>query len=615
MKVVSSRSISASLASCIIVWGLSVLAESTSNESRSEELVKWRSWAEISEEMPKELSKPLFFTVSHELNSMSKAMETESFGNASIASRLNNDFLPIRVDKNEYPILAEYLLSYVMVAKQISEWPLNVVVTPLNKPIEGGGYYPPTDDWGSQGLLSVVDRIAEHWGSQKEEVVRKGDESLQEMEYAYGVSASEILYAEGALVALSAENLAFSYDPINAGFGLPPKSVSFSELRLLDLAIAKGGSTVEQLREARDSTLNAILYGAIRDYVRGGFYTATADEAWSIPDFRKSILVQADAIDYLNTFPEYSPIKEEIAQALVDDFRGESGYYSEYVAYSGGEAEVAAANTWSYKELSGTLSKDEFVYFTRAFGILKEGNVSEELDFSGVFKGRNILKPIDRNISDPIVVSAIRKLRSESQKRFPFTQESLSSVSTNSVVVSSLVKSGKSFADEANRLLAAILDTYWDEKQGVLRAAARNGKILPSEASSKGYALLVRAILDVAKQLDRKEYFAKAVEIQKTLDIKFRSETGAYLIAPKGSTEIPQNLNAFIENRAGSANSLSVGNLLSLHQLYPDHGYKTAAGKVIENLPERISYFPEDYSAMVFGILSYESASSPSVSQ
>lgn len=126
--------------SCIIVFGISALAESANEKSQSAELVKWRSWAELNEEARKKTSKPLFFTVSHELNSMSKAMETESFGNTSIASRLNGDFLPIRVDKNEYPILAEYLLSYVLAAKQISEFPLNVVTTPTMMPIEGGGY-------------------------------------------------------------------------------------------------------------------------------------------------------------------------------------------------------------------------------------------------------------------------------------------------------------------------------------------------------------------------------------------------------------------------------------------------------------------------------------------
>ncbi len=595
--------------SCIIVLGLSALAESANEKSQSAELVKWISWAELNEEARKKTSKPLFFTVSHELNSMSKAMETESFGNTSIASRLNGDFLPIRVDKNEYPMLAEYLLSHVLAAKQISEFPLNVVTTPSMKPIEGGGYYPPTDDWGSQGLLSVVDRIAEQWVSQKEEVVRKGEESLQVMEQAHGVSDNEISYAEGVLVNLSVENLTFSYDGVNGGFGLPPKSVSFSEIRLLDLAIAQSETDTEPLQKARDATLEAILFGAIRDYIRGGFYTATIDEAWSIPDFRKSILVQVDAINYLSAFPEYNSLTKEIAQALVDDFRSEAGFYSEHVAYPGGEAEVAAANTWSYKDLSKVLSKDQFASFTRSFGILKEGNVSEELDFSGVFKGRNILKPIDKGMSDPIVVSAIRKLKSESQSKFPLAKESLSSVSTNSVVVSSLVKSGKPFAEEASRLLAAILDVYWDGEQGVLRAATRNGKVLPSEASSKGYALLVRAILDVAQRLGREEYLERAVGIQNALDEKFRSAEGAYLIAPKDSPQIPLNLNAFIEDEAGSANSVSVGNLLSLHRLYPERGYRAAAGKVAENLPESVSYFPEDFSNLLVNLLAYERVS------
>ncbi|MGK0237204.1 MAG: hypothetical protein ACI92G_000662 [Candidatus Pelagisphaera sp.] len=594
----------------IINWGLSALAVSANEKSQPGDLVEWKSWAEVQEEALKGLDKPLFFAVSHELNPMSEAMRTESFRNESIASRLNGDYLPIRVNKNEHPILAEFLLSYVQAAKQISKWPLNVLTTSAINPIEGGGYYPPTDDWGSQGLLSVVDRIAEHWKAERDDVVEGGKESLKEMEYTFGVSSNEIHPFEGKLIKLSAENLSVRYDEINAGFGLPPKAVSFGEIRLLDLAVAQDEPKLDQLKIARDSTLRAMVLGAMRDYVRGGFYTATIDEKWSIPDFRKSVLVQADAIHYLSAYPEYEIIVKETAQVLVDDFRGESGFYSEHISFPGEEAEIAAANTWTYKELSAILNKSEFERFTRLFGVLKEGNVPEDLDFSGMFKGRNILKPVGEVVSDRETVSALQALGAKSRSKFSVEREKLSSISTNAIVASCLVKAGKEFEDEAKRLLNAIVDTFWDEEHLILRAATRDGKALSPEASSKGYALFVRALLDAAADSHESDYLVKAVEIQKALDEKFRSPVGAYLIAPKSTSDIPLNLNAFYEDEMGSANSVTVRNLLRLHNLYPDSRYRDAVAEVIKNLPENVSYFPEDFSDMLVGISLYESVSS-----
>jgi len=585
------------------------LALLRAESKQPEDLVEWRAWSKVTRETREQAGKPLFFAVSHELNPMSIAMVTESYQNESIAKRLNDDFIPIRIDKNEHPILAEFLFSYALLAKQVDDWPLNIVTTPDLHPIEGGGYYPPTDDWGSQGLLSVVDRIADYWKSQRDELVRSGEYNLQDMESAFGKSAIPIGPSEGKLIELSGENLMISYDETYGGFGLPPKTVSFRKVRLLDLAIAREGSPAEALKKARDSTLDAILFGAMRDYVRGGFYTATIEESWSIPDFRKSVLVQADAIRYLSGYPKYEYIVQDTARALIDDFRGDSGYYSEHISFFGDEANVAAANTWSWKDLSSLLKRDALEAATRYFGVEKEGNVPEALDFSGMFKERNILKPKSKAAPGPLVVIALQTLEEASQKRFPVRRESISPVTANAIVVSSLLKAGEAFEVEASRLLDALLSTCWDGENNLLRAAVREGKVVESEASSKGYALVVQALLDAEEQLKQEKYLNKAIELQSVLDQRFLSADGAYRIAPRGTTEIPLNLNAFHEDETGSTNSISIWNLLRLHKKFPDKGYNSTAERVLKNLPEGLSYFPEDYSDLLVSISAYESGS------
>lgn len=558
--------------------------------------VQWHPWNSGTYDKFKASDKPGLMSISHELNGLSVAMGKESFQNEEIAKQINDEFFPILIDKNEHPQLAEFFALYVWNTKQISGWPLTVFVTPDLKPIDGGGYYPPTDSWGSQGLSSVVNSVADQWKNNREVLSIKADENLEELERYYGTDSEPSISFNPGLLDLAIENLGFQYDANYGGFSLAPKSVSFTYLRLIDRVHEKNGVLPDQVIEMKSKTLSALLGSSVRDYIGGGFFSAATEETWTIPDFRKSALVQADAIEYLSQYPEYEAVVEETAQSLVDEFQTPQGFYSEIIVPRIESSEKSVAYTWTFDEVSQILSSKELAAFVERFGVTAEGNVSEELDVTGVFKGRNILKQVSGGPQSASLGSAVQKLKSERQDQTPLLLEEVSSVITNLIVASALYQAGGGHRAEAERLLFQIWETYWDDDSKRLYSSTQNSIVSETEASSKGYALLASTLLDFGKTDE-----AKAV--QSVLFDRFSTGGGLVVCGTVEKPILPARLNSFLETDAGSANAIVVENLRRLSELDSGGASSDTIKSMLSHLPEEVSYAPEQFPHLLLSAL------------
>lgn len=557
---------------------------------RQKDPVNWRAWNEETRAALLESGKPGLFSIGHELNALARAMGEQSFRNKEIARQINEGFFPVAVDKNEHPQLSEFFALYVRNAKQATGWPLTVITTPGLEPIDGGGYYPPTDDWGSQGISSVLEIIHEQWEKNQPALTSKSGRAMSELTLFHGPGEGTSTPFRPEYLKLAVENLEFQFDPVYGGFSLPPKAVTFRPVHLLDLAISQGNSGVDNLKTMRDSSLRALLHGGVRDYVRGGFFAAATEESWTIPDFRKLAGVQVDAIRYLKSYPEYSDVVEETAKALVEDFRNELGLYSGQIEIGAAGSSASDPHAWSWTELSAILSSDELEAFSRAFAVEKEGNISEDLAVSDSLKGANILKRDPAVPAGPLVQSAVTKLKRFSFTTWPSRKEEVSSVTTNALVASALLDAGEPFFQEAADLLENINRLFWDTENSRLRAAVQSGRVKPAEASSAGYASYIRALLDAHGKLKEARYLDRARELQSVLDQRFGTEHGPYRIASEENGLIPPLL-AFVEDGTGSANAFSLRNLKVL-----DEG---RLGLILNHLPEEISYAPEQYPELL----------------
>ncbi len=103
-------------------------------------------------------------------------MERESFENEEVARLLNEQFIAIKVDREERPDIDQVYMSACMAMTGQGGWPLTIVMTPEQKPFFAGTYFPPTARYGRAGLLELLPRLAEAWRSNRERLVEIGEE-------------------------------------------------------------------------------------------------------------------------------------------------------------------------------------------------------------------------------------------------------------------------------------------------------------------------------------------------------------------------------------------------------------------------------------------------------
>ena len=599
--------------SLLIAFGLfagaGVLGDSMRSpfvEERLNDAVEWRDWNADTRRELSEGDKLGLLTISHELSSLSFAMGKETYRNEEIAKKINEGYVPIAIDKNVHPQLANYYAAYARNAKQFEGWPLTIIVTPELKPVEGGGYYPPTDDWGSQGLSSLVTNVGEQWLTDRRRIEIKAEEAVEGLLDFYGPAGSRSVPFEEAFLEIAVENLGYQYDAQYGGFGMPPKAIEFDSLRILDAALVREGTNREQAESMRTKTAHGILNGVGRDYVRGGFFEAVTDESWSLPDFRRELPTQAQAIRYLSQFDEYEVIAKRTAASLLEAFRADDHSFVEAIAFNDSSGEGIEANSWHYERLESLLESNELEAISLRFGLKPEGNVSDEIDITETYKGRNLLKIHSEGGDEELVSAALEKLKESLGSEFGWTRERVSSVETNALASIALIAAGETSLEKGLLALDGIIETYWDADSKRLSAAVFDGNRFSSEASAKGYALFVRSLLVAFEHAPEKgNYFELAKIAQTTMDEGFGTDEGPYTIGRVDTSDPGSRLYAFVENETGSANSIALGNLARLEKAAPGNDFRNRAVAILKQLPEEISYAPEQYADLLLEALSF----------
>jgi uncharacterized protein YyaL (SSP411 family) len=133
--------------------------------------VDWYPWGNEAFEKAKKENKPIFLSVGYSTCHWCHVMEHESFENPAIAKLMNDNFISIKVDREERPDVDQVYMTFVQATTGNGGWPMTVFLTPDLKPFFGGTYFPPEDKWGQPGLKRVLNKVAEAWKSDREHIV------------------------------------------------------------------------------------------------------------------------------------------------------------------------------------------------------------------------------------------------------------------------------------------------------------------------------------------------------------------------------------------------------------------------------------------------------------
>ena len=128
--------------------------------------VEWYAWGEEAFERARRENKPVFLSIGYSTCHWCHVMAHESFESQEVADVLNQNFISIKVDREERPDIDQVYMSAVSAMTGQGGWPLSVFLTPEKHPFFGGTYYPPLPRWGAPGFLQVLDSVMRTWSEQ-----------------------------------------------------------------------------------------------------------------------------------------------------------------------------------------------------------------------------------------------------------------------------------------------------------------------------------------------------------------------------------------------------------------------------------------------------------------
>ena len=346
-------------------------------------LVDWYAWGDDALTRARIEDKPILLSIGYSACHWCHVMAHESFENEEIARLMNENFINIKVDREERPDLDTIYMEAVQSITGSGGWPLTVFLTPEGKPFYGGTYFPPEDGRGLPSFSRVLRTVSDAYRNRRREVEQATRQIIAALssrgEGNVGTEPLTLDIFDQASSALSLE-----FDRVNGGFSQAPK---FPQPTVLEFLLRHYHRTQE--KEALNMvtlTLEKMAQGGIYDQIGGGFHRYATDSYWLVPHFEKMLYDNALLSQvYLHAYqitkmPLFRRIAEEMIDYVLRDMTSpDGGFYSSQDADS--EGKEGKYYVWASDEIKRVLDERTSNITNDYYGVTEKGN----------FEGLNIL--------------------------------------------------------------------------------------------------------------------------------------------------------------------------------------------------------------------------------
>ena len=300
--------------------------------------VDWFPWGDEALAKAKTEDKPLLLSVGYAACHWCHVMERESFEDPVTADVMNENFVCVKVDREERPDVDALYMAATQALTGQGGWPMTVFCTPDGMPFLAGTYFPPEERHGMPSFTRVLEHVQNLWTTRRDDLLSQGQRVLDAIERSTPKASNEPLQPN--LLITAASQILRNHDSRDGGFGNAPK---FPQAPVLEFMLRMSGR-VPGVRDAVDLTLRKMALGGIYDQIGGGFARYSVDATWTIPHFEKMLYDNAQlARVYTHAWQQskdllYKRIALETLEYLLRDMRDEAGgFHSSEDADSEGE--------------------------------------------------------------------------------------------------------------------------------------------------------------------------------------------------------------------------------------------------------------------------------------
>ncbi|RJQ56096.1 MAG: thioredoxin domain-containing protein, partial [Nitrospiraceae bacterium] len=326
----------------------------------AEQKIDWYPWSEEAFEKARREDKPVFLSSGAVWCHWCHVMAAECFFDDETAGLLNENFVSIKLDRDERPDVDRRYQMAVAAMGSGGGWPLSVFLTYDRKPFYGGTYFPPEDRHGKPGFRKVLRAVIDLYRTRRNEIDEYTEKFLQSLKTA-PQAAGDI---NEALLDEEVKNILSEFDMQNGGFGTAPKfpmpgAVEFLLNRFFFTRNEPAGYAARK-------TLEAMALGGFHDHIRGGFHRYSTDRAWIVPHFEK--MADDNAWLLRNYINAYSIFGDALFREAAE---GTAGFILSVLAdpeggfYASQDADVTPDDeggyfTWRDEDFRRVLDEDEY---------------------------------------------------------------------------------------------------------------------------------------------------------------------------------------------------------------------------------------------------------------
>jgi uncharacterized protein len=570
--------------------------------------VDWYPWSVEAFERAEIEDKPILVSIGYSTCHWCHVMERESFEDHSVAAFMNENFINIKIDREEYPEIDQIYMQAVQLLTGGGGWPLNCFLLPDRRPFYGGTYYPPSPAYNRPSWLQLLHHIrkifsekrqvAEDQATRLTELIEKGDNKfVKEVNLLEGKNADspDFLWEEFTGKVLD------QLDTEWGGFSGSPKFPSMPSFYLcLELSYYLKS---ERLRDHVLFTMDKMMTGGIHDVVGGGFARYATDRQWRIPHFEKMLYDNAQILQALawlfqvSQEDRYYLCAKNLYHFLDREMKDTCGlYFAALDADS--EGEEGKFYTYTYDELEKAV----------------EGfNSGEILDFynadqAGNWEEKNILfsdqLPEDYAESKGINASDWQKqlqafherLLKLREKRIRPGLDHKILLSWNALLAESFfcwqdALGIKSDIFSGEKLLEGLLREFLSDDYRLLRIKTNEEVYLPGNLDD--YAYMISALIQGFQSTSKQKYLDIAVELNiRVKELFFDEEDEMYFFSSIDNDTVPVRVKDIFDHALPCAAAVMCLNKWKLGILTGNQKMKEKSIQMQKRLQESVMKFP-----------------------
>jgi len=568
--------------------------------------VDWYPWGPEALDKARQEDKPIFLSIGYSACHWCHVMSRECFDNEELARQMNERFINIKVDREERPEIDAIYMNALIAMNGQGGWPLNLFLTPEQKPYFGGTYFPPVPGNQQPGFGEVLRQAHDQYRNQKEQVHSRSGEILRKINTLSTRSAAGDNSAH-TLINMAVQLLSEKFDEAYGGFGAGMK---FPEPMLYALLLRHWvHSENNDVLMMVDKSLTHMAEGGMYDQLGGGFHRYSTDREWRVPHFEKMLCDNAlMARLYLDVFQAthqdiYRTIPEEIFEYVNRKMTSPEGaFFTSQDADTEGREGIYF--TWELKEVLDLLGPRHAQVFAKMYGMTPAGQ----------FERRNVLRvmlDMEKTAEQegvPIfevghIIKNGRKALLETRNKRPQPQRDEKILAGwNGLMISALARGfvvlrKETYLQRAAKCASFIWSTLWQD--GSLLRVYKDGQGR-FNGCLEDYAYFLEGLVALYEASFESQWLENAQALAESMIKKFWDEKdGGFFMTANDHEPLVARLKNPMDDAMPSANAVAALALLRLGRLTGNKLFEEKGRQTVRAFQGEMEQRPAAFTAML----------------